>query len=85
MRKLLKTVVTLVVIVYAAKLAFETAGEWQREDRMRAMSDEGPLLNDLPEIARQVLVQEGAFVRELAMFSVKFPLEIARYLKIEPM
>jgi hypothetical protein len=83
MRKLVKTVVTLVVIGYATKLAIEIAGDWQREDRMRAMSNEEPLINDLPQILAQALVREGAFVRELAAFSVKFPLEVARYLKIE--
>jgi hypothetical protein len=52
---------------------------------MRAMSDEGPLSKEIPWLMSRTMLEEREFVRELAKLVVKFPVEMARYLKSESM
>jgi len=86
--KLSKVVKGLAVAAAAAWIARKvviSAAEWQREDRMRAMSNEGPLSRELPRMLGESLAAEGPFLGELAKFAMKFPAEVARYIRAEQM
>lgn len=84
-KKMFTTAVALAVAAYVARMGILTAFEWQRENKMRAMSDEGPLSKEFPWLFSRTLLEEREFVRELVRFAVKFPVEMARYLKSESM
>lgn len=84
-RKIVTTALALAIAGYMVRMGILTAFEWRREDKMRAMSDEGPLSREIPKLLAQTLIEERVFVRELAMLVMKFPLEMARYLRAESM
>lgn len=84
-RNILTTALALAAAAYAARLAAKTLAEWSRYERIREMSDEGPLLQDAPKLAAEVLNGERDFFKELATFFVKSPYELMRYLKAEMM
>ncbi|HET7814252.1 MAG TPA: hypothetical protein VFL13_07745 [Candidatus Baltobacteraceae bacterium] len=84
-RTLLTAALVLTAGAYAARMTAKMLGEWARYERIREMSDEGPLLEEMPKIAGETLLQERAFARELISFTFKFPVEIARYLRMESM
>jgi hypothetical protein len=71
--------------IFIAKKVIQSIPEWMREDRMREMSDEGPLIRVLPAALGQALYDEREFLRELVKLVVIFPVEIAKYLKSESM
>lgn len=82
-KKIFTTALAVAIAGYVARMGILTAFEWQRENKMRAMSDEGPLSKELPWLMSRTLLEEREFVRELALLFVKFPVELARYLKSE--
>lgn len=84
-KRLFTTALALAAAGYAARIGILTAFEWRRENKMRAMSDEGPLSKEIPWLMSRTLLEEREFVRELGNFVVKFPKEMARYLKAESM
>ena len=84
-RNILTTGAALAAAAFAARLAILTAMEWRRENKMREMSDEGPLGPEVPGLLLESLVAERAFVVELGKFLIKFPIEMARYFKAESM
>jgi hypothetical protein len=83
--KVFKVIAVMAAAGFVAHKAFISAQEWQREDRMREMSGEGPLAQDIPSILGQSIAAEGQFFSELAKFAMKFPAEVARYIRAESM
>jgi hypothetical protein len=83
--KALKILGALALTAWVARKAVVSAAEWQRGDRMREMSNEGPLSRELPRILGESIAAEGPFVGELAKFAMKFPQEVARYIRAESM
>ncbi len=84
-RTILKGAVALGIAAYLGRLAVLVAADWQRYNRMRAMSDEGPLGPALPRLLGQAMSEEGAALKELSEFAVNAPYEFARYLRIQAM
>lgn len=75
----------LAVAFYAGRLVLLTAGDWQRINRVRAMSDEGPLSKDVPRLALQTIAEQSVTLNEWGKFFVNAPFEFARYVKAEAM
>ncbi|MFN2449015.1 MAG: hypothetical protein ABR508_04370 [Candidatus Baltobacteraceae bacterium] len=72
-------------LVLIARFALKTAGELARYDRIRAMSNEGPVLEETPDMLLQIAVQERQTFKEWGAFFKSLPRDIARYVKIESM
>jgi hypothetical protein len=84
-RNIVTTTLMLIAAAYTARKVAKIAAEWARTDKIRAMSNEGPLLEEMPDLAAQMVFAERDFIAELGRFSVKFPIEIAKYLKATAM
>ena len=85
MSKTIKILAGLAAAAWVARKAAMSATEWQRGDRMRAMSDETPLSREIPRLLGLSLAAEGPFFSELAKFATKFPQEVARYIRAKRM
>lgn len=84
-RNLFTTLLMVAAAVYTARKVAKIAAEWIRTDAIRAMSDEGPLMAEMPQLAAEAVYAERDFVVELGKFATKFPIEIVRYVKAESM
>lgn len=84
-KALLKGAVALAVVAYAARLTILVAADWQRYNRIRAMSDEPPFATQLPKLVQKTLSEEKATIGEWASFATNAPYELFRYLKAESM
>ncbi len=82
-RSIITTALALTAAAYAARFAAKMLTELARYQRMRDMSDEGPMAQEFPKLAGETLVEERAAAREWGSFMVKFPVELARYLRME--
>ena len=84
-KSLLKGAIALAIAAYAARLAVLIAADWQRMDRIRAMSDEGPLSQELPRLTSQTISEERETVKDFLQLAWNAPYELARYLRAESM
>jgi len=84
-KSLLKGAVALTIAAYAARLAILVAADWQRYNRIRAMSDEPPFSADLPKLAAKTFAEERETVGEFAALAMNAPYEFLRYLRAESM
>ncbi len=71
--------------LYLARLGFKLAGELRRYDHLRSMSNEGPVMEETPDIMQQLMVNERPVLKEWKSFFQAIPKDVARYLKIESM
>ena len=69
--------------LYAAKFVLTMAAELRRYDHLRSLSNEGPVMQETPEIAMQVMRGQRLTVKEWMMFFKSLPKDVARYAKIE--
>jgi|GEM_PF-4148585 len=72
-------------VLYLAKFALTMAGELRRYDHLRSLSNEGPVMQEAPEITMQVVRGQRLIVKEWIMFFKSLPKDVARYVKIESM
>jgi len=82
-RNILTAALALTAAAYIARGTAKTLAEWARYEKIREMSDEGPLTQEFPELVAQTIRREGDFLRELATFALRFPYELYRYLRME--
>jgi hypothetical protein len=71
--------------LYLAAAGLKASAEIRRYNHMRAISGEGPLSEELPGLAKDILIDEGHALKELGNFMLSAPKDLARYLKIESM
>ena len=69
----------------AARGAWLVSRDMRRYNGLRAMSGDGPIGHELPEIARQVLAKEHGMPLEFARVLAGLPKDALRYLKIRAM
>lgn len=81
--KVVTGALALAALGYVARLVILSAADWQRYDKLRAMSDEGPFAAELPAVAAETARKQGATARELADFVTNAPYEFARYLRAQ--
>jgi hypothetical protein len=73
------------IALWATKFALTMARELRRYDHIRSLSNEGPVMEETPEITMQVLRQQRQTLKEWMLFFQRFPKDAARYAKIESM
>jgi hypothetical protein len=71
--------------LYMAKLALTMAGELRRYNHIRSLSNEGPVMEETPEVMMQVMRQQRQALKDWIAFFKALPKDIARYAKIELM
>lgn len=76
------TLAVAAVTYYLAKMGFKMARDLERYDRLRAMSNEGPVLEETPDMLMQVMVQERHMLKNWAEFFKAIPKDVARDAKI---
>lgn len=82
-RTILGTLAAAGAAAYLARFGLKLAAEVRRYDHMRSLSDEGPLMEDAPLLAKSVLRQQQETLREWLGFFKSAPKDLARYTKIE--
>jgi hypothetical protein len=78
-------VATAGLALWAAKFWMTMAKELRRYDHLRSLSNEGPVMEETPELTLQVMRQQRLTLREWKMFFERLPKDLARYAKIEMM
>jgi hypothetical protein len=73
------------LMLWAARFSMTMAKELRRYDHLRSLSNEGPVMEETPEMALQVLRSQRLTAREWMQFFQRFPKDVARYMKIESM
>lgn len=73
------------LILWGVRFSMTMAKELRRYDHLRSLSNEGPVMEETPEMTLQVLRQQRLTAREWMQFFQKFPKDVARYMKIESM
>jgi hypothetical protein len=84
-RAIAGTLVAAGIAWWLTKFALTMAQEVRRYDHIRSLSNEGPVMEETPELTMQVLRQQRQTLKEWMMFFQRFPKEAARYAKIESM
>jgi hypothetical protein len=84
-RSLLGTVAAIAGTVYFTRLGLKLAGELRRYDHIRSLSNEGPVMEETPELMMQMLTHEREAVKDWVAFIKAIPKDIVRYTKIETM
>jgi hypothetical protein len=79
--KILTGALALAALGYVARIVILSAADWQRYDKIREMSNEGPFAAELPAIAAETARKQSATAREFAAFMTHAPYEFARYLR----
>lgn len=74
-----------IAALYLVRLGFKLAGEWRRYDKILAMSNEGTVAQEFPELMVQMLTQQKQTLEEWKNFMRSAPKDLIRYLKIETM
>ncbi len=68
-----------------ARMSMKMTRDLRRYDHLRSLSNEGPVMQETPEMMMQVLTYERHFLKNLKSFFQALPKDIARYMKIESM
>ncbi len=68
-----------------ARMGMKMSRDLKRYDHLRSLSNEGPVMQETPEMLAQVLTYERHFVKNIIAFVQAVPKDIARYMKIESM
>jgi hypothetical protein len=88
MRKF-KTLLKLIAIggacVLVARAAAGTVGDLRHYNRLREMSNEGPLWQELPEMIREIAAKERGLGPQIAGVIASLPADLLRYIQIETM
>lgn len=84
-RTLVGTSAAALLGIYFMRLGMKLSGELRRYDRIRSMSNEGPTLEETPDLMMQTMVRERETLKDIVAFFKALPKDIARYLKIESM
>jgi hypothetical protein len=71
--------------LYLLRMGFKMASELKRYNAILAMSNEGTVSEEMPEVMLQVMKQERQTLREWGNFMQSAPKDLMRYLKIESM
>ena len=71
--------------LYALRMGVKMAGEVNRYNKILAMSNEGTVSDEIPELTLQILKSERQTVREWMNFMMSAPKDLMRYIKIESM
>jgi hypothetical protein len=79
------TIVTAAIAIWATRFMLKIAEELRRYDHIRSLSNEGPVMEETPDIALQVMREQQQTVKEWMQFLMRFPKDAARYIKIESM
>lgn len=79
------TIVTGAIAIWATRFMLKMAQEVRRYDHIRSLSNEGPIAEETPEIAMQIMREQQQTVKEWVQFLMRFPKDAARYMKIESM
>ncbi|HZZ65613.1 MAG TPA: hypothetical protein VFE17_08955 [Candidatus Baltobacteraceae bacterium] len=77
--------VAAIAALYLMRFGFKLAGEWRRYDKMLAMSNEGTVAQEFPELMVQIVTQQKQTLKEWKSFLRTAPKDLMRYLKIETM
>ena len=77
--------IAAIAALYLTRLGFKLAGEWRRYDKILAMSNEGTVAQEFPELMVQIVTQQKQTLKEWKNFLRSAPKDLARYLKIETM
>lgn len=84
-RNIFGTLVALGVATYLFKFTAKMMQEIDRYNHIRSLSDEGPVMEETPDMLLQIATQERHFVMGWFAFLKALPHDIARYTKIESM
>ena len=79
------TLVAAGFALWATRFLLTTAAELRRYDHIRSLSNEGPIGEETPEIAMQIMREQQQTLKEWVQFLMRFPKDAARYMKIESM
>lgn len=69
--------------IYLTRFALKMAEEIRRYDHIRSLSNEGPVMEETPELLKQILLGQRDAVKEWMQFFKSAPKDAARYTKIE--
>lgn len=84
-RTLAGTLVAAGIAIWATRFMLKMAEEVRRYDHIRSLSNEGPISEETPDIAMQVVREQQQTLKEWVQFLTRFPKDLARYVKIESM
>lgn len=79
------TIAAAGLALWAARFSLKIAAELRRYDHIRSLSNEGPVMEETPELSMQILRGQQQTLREWLSFLKSAPKDAARYLKIESM
>jgi hypothetical protein len=82
-RAIAGTIAAAGLALWAAKFWLTMAHELRRYNHIRSLSNEGPVMEETPEITMQVMRQQRQTLKEWMTFFQSLPRDAARYLKIE--
>ena len=71
--------------VYLVRMGLKMMSDVDRYNDMLAMSDEGTLQEETPELLMQAIRQQAQTIEEFKNFARHAPKDAARYMKIESM
>lgn len=75
----------LLATAYLVRLSLKLREEYVRYNHILAMSDEGTVMEEAPELLLQVAVQQAQTIKEFKNLARSAPKDVVRYLKIEAM
>jgi hypothetical protein len=71
--------------LWAARFSLTMSKELRRYDHLRSLSNEGPIMEDAPELTLEVMRGQRQTLKEWMLFFQRFPKDAARYAKMEMM
>ena len=74
-----------IVALYAISMGMRMADDMRRYNRIRAMSDDGTVAQEMPGLVMQTMNEERATITEWLRFLVTFPGDLVRYFRMESM
>ncbi len=84
-RAIAGTIAAAGLALWAAKFALTMAAELRRYNHIRSLSNEGPVMEETPELTMQIVRGQQVTLKEWLAFFKSLPKDAARYLKIETM
>jgi hypothetical protein len=84
-KRLLKLLAIGGACVLVARTAAGATDDLRHYNRLREMSDEGPIWQELPEMIREIAAKERGLPLQIAGVIAGLPADIARYIKIKTM